>query len=129
MAKAFCSCATRGTTLRGPAATNLTVSSNATADRGPSTSDCAPETKRRKVSHTTYLMWKHDDLDCDCSTMSWLDCETHIGTRKKVVTKLLCSIFKTFKERNDHRRNFSEWWIVGANSVRMSNIRDHLRAD
>ena len=32
-------------------------------------------------------------------------------------------------ERIEHRRNFSERWIIGADSVRTSNIRDHSRAD
>ena len=74
------------------------MSTNATVDSSASASDCAPETKRRKVSHATYMTWKRD-LDRECSTMSWLDCETHVGGRKKVVTKLLCSVCKKFKER------------------------------
>ena len=28
-----------------------------------------------------------------------------------------------------HRRNFSDRWIVGADSVRTSNIRDHAHSD
>ena len=93
-----------------------------------SASDCAPETKRRKVSHATYTTLKRD-LDRECSTMSWLDCETQVSARKKVVTKLLCSVCKKFRARIEHRRNFSERWIIGADSVRTSNIRDHSRAD
>jgi hypothetical protein len=61
--------------------------------------------------------------------MSWLDCETQVSARKKVVTKLLCSVCKKFRARIEHRRNFSERWIIGADSVRTSNIRDHSRAD
>ena len=81
-----------------PIAMCETMSSKATVDSSASASDCAPETKRRKVSHATYMTWKRD-LDRECSTMSWLDCETHVGGRKKVVTKLLCSVCKKFKER------------------------------
>ena len=103
------------------------MSSNATVDSSASASDCAPETKRRKVSHATYMTWKRD-LDRECSTMSWMDCETHVGARKKVETKLLYSICKKYKERIEHRRNFSKRWIIGADSVRTSNIRDHSHA-
>ena len=84
------------------------MSSSVAADSSPSASDCAPETKRRKVSHATYMMWKRD-LDRECRTMSWLDWK--------------------FKERIEHRRSFSERWIIGADSVRTSNIRDHSHAD
>ena len=52
-----------------------------------------------------------------------------MSARKKVVTKLLCSVCKKFRARIEHRRNFSERWIIGADSVRTSNIRDHSRAD
>ena len=107
------------------------MSSNATTYTGSSSasaSDCAPEPKRRRVSHATYLTWKRD-LDRECSTMSWLECETQVSARKKVVIKLLCNVCKRFKERIQHRRNFSESWIFGADSVRTSNIRDHSRAD
>ena len=58
------------------------MSSSGAADSSPSASDCAPETKRRKVSHATYTTWKRD-LDRESRTMSWLDCETHVGARKR----------------------------------------------
>ena len=50
-----------------PPAQGLAMSSNVTADSSASASDFAPETKRRKVSHATYLTWKRD-LDRDFST-------------------------------------------------------------
>ena len=61
--------------------------------------------------------------------MSWLDYETHVSSRKRLVTKLRCSVCKKYKEVIAGRRNFSERWIVGADSVRTSNIRDHSHAD
>ena len=27
------------------------------------------------------------------------------------------------------RRNFSDYWIIGASSIRTSNIRDHAKSD
>ena len=96
-----------------------------------STCECAlysPDLKRRKDFHATYPIWECN-FDRECSTMSWLDCETHVSAWKKFVAKLWCSIYKKYKERIAGRRNFSECWIVGADSVRMSNIQDHLHAD
>ena len=53
----------------------------------------------------------------------------HASSRKRLVTKLRCSVCKKYKERIAGRRNFSEHWIVGADSVRTSNIRDHSHTD
>jgi len=68
-------------------------------------------------------------MDREYSTISWLDCETQVSARKKVVTKLRCSVCSKFKDRIATRRNFSNRWIEGADSMRTSNIRDHARAD
>lgn len=68
-------------------------------------------------------------MDWECSTMSWLDCETQVSARKKVVSKLRCSACCKFKERIATRRNFSTRWIEGADLVRTSSIRDQARAD
>ena len=48
---------------------------------------------------------------------------------KRIVSKLRCSTCAKFKVKIASRRNFSDQWIVGADSVRSSNIRDHARAD
>ena len=48
---------------------------------------------------------------------------------KRIVSKLRCSMCAKFKVKIVSRRNFSNRWIVGANSVCTSNIRDHARAD
>ena len=50
-------------------------------------------------------------------------------TGKRIVSKLRCSTCAKFKVNIVSRRNFSNRWIVGADSVRTSNIRDHARAD
>ena len=43
----------------------------------------ASASKRRKVSHATFLKWKVE-LDKECHTMSWLECETAgVGTEKR----------------------------------------------
>ena len=88
----------------------------------------APEPKKRNVSYATYQKWK-TDMDRECLTVTWLDCDTELSGRKKIVTKLRCSVCAKFKTRIATRRNFSERWLLGAESVRTSNIRDHARAD
>ena len=46
-----------------------------------------------------------------------------------MVKRLKCSVCTRFRSRIMHRRNFSDRWIVGADSVRTSNIRDHAHSD
>lgn len=84
--------------------------------------------QRRKVSHSTYEKWRRD-LDRECKTLSWLDCVTSIENGNKVVEKLKCTVCTRFKDKIMGRRNFSNKWIVGAESVRTSNLRDHARND
>ena len=86
------------------------------------------EAKKRKVTYATYQKWK-SELDRDCQTVSWLDCESKVVAGKRIVSKLRCSMCAKFKAKIGSRRNFSDRWIVGADSVRTSNIRDHARAD
>ena len=43
--------------------------------------------------------------------------------------RLKCSVCTRFRSRIMHRRNFSDRWIVGADSVRTSNIRDHAHSE
>ena len=86
------------------------------------------EAKKRKVTYATYQKWK-SELDRDCQTVSWLDCESKVVAGKRIVSKLRCSMCAKLKAKIGSRRNFSDRWIVGANSVRTSNIRDHARAD
>ena len=97
-------------------------------DQSTSSNTSATEAKKRKVAFTTYQKWKAD-LDGECQTHTWLDCDTEMNRRKKEVTKLRCAVCTKFKTSIASRRNFSEKWLLGADSVRTSNIRDHAKAD
>ena len=46
-----------------------------------------------------------------------------------VVDKLKCKVCIKFKSRIAGRRNYSDKWVVGADSVRTSNIKDHSHSD
>ena len=47
----------------------------------------------------------------------------------KIVTKLHCKACTKFKEKIESGRNYSEKWVVGAEFVRTSNIRDHAASE
>ena len=85
----------------------------------------APDPKKRKVAHPTYQKWK-TELDHDCQTVAWLDCDTELSG---IVSKFRCTVCTKFKANIESRRNFSEKWLLGVESVRTSNIRDHAKAD
>ena len=61
--------------------------------------------------------------------MSWLLCTNEMNGGKKVVSQLKCTVCIDFADRNHLSKNFSDKWIVGANSVRISNICDHTQSD
>ena len=84
--------------------------------------------KRRKVKYDTYKQWV-SQLDREMQTMLWLDCETELSAGVKYVMKLKCRICDKFKERIIGRRNFSQKWVDGADSVRTTNIRDHTKSE
>ena len=88
----------------------------------------APEAKKRKVTYATFKKWKAE-MDKDCQTVTWLDCDTEMQAGKRFVMKPRCSICAKFKMGIVTRRNFSERWIAGAEYVRNRNIRDHARSD
>ena len=75
------------------------------------------EAKKRKVTYATYQKWKRE-LERDCQTVSWLGCESKVVAGKKIVSKLRCSTCAKFKVKIVSRRNFSDRWIVEADSVR-----------
>ena len=91
---------------------------------GPSVADSG----KKRVTHETFLKWQRD-LDRDCQTLSWLDCETGMEGRKKTVVKLKCKVCTKFVDKICGRRNFSDKWICGADSIRTSNVRYHARND
>ena len=41
--------------------------------------------------------------------------------------KLKCKACSEFVDRIRSRKNFSDKWIIGADSVRISNVRDHAQ--
>ncbi len=45
------------------------------------------------------------------------------------MAQLKCKACAEFVERIRGRKNFSDKWIVGADSVRISNVRDHAQND
>ena len=84
----------------------------------------AGSSKKRRVEYATFKKWQRD-LDREYQTMSWLNCSSETEHRKKVVAQLKCKACTEFVERIRGRKNFCEKWIVGADSVRISNVRDH----
>ena len=81
---------------------------------------------KRRVDYATFQKWQRD-FDREYQTMSWLDCSTEKERGKKVVDKLNCKVCSEFVDRIRSRKNFSDKWIVGADSVRVSNVRDHAQ--
>lgn len=81
-------------------------------------------TKRGKVSLATYHKWRME-LDRECKTLSWLECRNQENCRKA----FKCKVCIQYHLSIESRRNFSNKWIVGADSVRISNIKDHAHSD
>ena len=96
--------------------------------RSHSGQDVDEPSKKRSVTHLTFTKWQ-TELDKELQTMSWLDCEVKNEGVKKMVTKLSCKVCRKFKSKIAGRRNYSNKWIVGADSVRTSNIKDHAGTD
>ena len=72
--------------------------------------------KRWKVTLATYQKWK-TEMDHDCRILSWLDCEASgVGT-KKAVEKLKCKVCIQYQSNIEGRRNYSDKWVSGADSV------------
>ena len=84
--------------------------------------------KKRHVDYATFQKWQRY-LDREYQTMTWLDYSSEKEQGKKVVVQLKCKVWSDFVEKIRGRKNFSEKWIVGADSVRLSNVRDHAQND
>ena len=80
----------------------------------------ARSTKKR-VTHKMFKKWQCD-FDRECQTMTWLDCEI----RKDGGKMFVCA---EFVDKIRGKKNFSDKWISGADSVCTSNVRDHARND
>ena len=91
-------------------------------------SSSASAEKKRKVTHVTFEKWRRE-FDKDCKTVTWLECESCVEAGTKAVRKLKCAVCTKFRSSILHKRNFSDNWISGANSVRTSNIRDHASSE
>jgi len=104
--------------------------SSATKKRPRSFSDSVTttEAKKRSVSYSTYIKWR-SELDKQCQTLSWLDCDLIGKDGKRTVDRLKCKVCLKYNSRIQSMRNHSDKWIVGADSVRTSNVRDHARSD
>ena len=68
-------------------------------------------------------------MDKECQTLTWLDCDSELVRTNRIVQKLRCIVCTKYKERIWSRRNYSDRWLVGAESVRNSNIRGHAVSD
>eukprot|EP00731_Ephydatia_muelleri_P036427 Em0253g7a len=86
------------------------------------------EVKRKVVSLKTFQKWR-TEMDRDLKTISWLSSSEAIENGKKIVKELKCSVCAKFRIQIMSRRNFSDYWITGASSIRTSNIRDHAKSD
>ena len=92
-----------------------------------SEAECS-SSKKRRVEYGTFQKWRRD-LDSEHQTLTWLDCLSVKEHGKVVVTHLNCKTCTEFVEKIKGRKNFSHRWIVGAESVRISNVRDHAKME
>ena len=104
------------------------VQQSSTMKRGGTAQEGGSDTKRRQVAYTMFQKWQRE-LDCEYQTMPWLDCSSEYESGKKVVSQLKCKVCCKFGERIRASKNFSDKWIVGADSARVSNVRDHVQSD
>ena len=72
--------------------------------------------------------WQHE-LDREYLTMLWLDCSSEYEGGKKVVSELKFKVCSEFVDTICGSKNFSDKWIVGIDSVRVSNVHDHVQSD
>ena len=79
-------------------------------------------------NYATFQKWQRD-LDHEHQTVSCLDCVVEREGAKNVVTELKCKVCTEFADKIRGRKNFSEKWIAGADSVRGSNVCNHTRND
>ncbi len=96
--------------------------------QGRDTEAESSSTKKRKVEYVTFQKWRRD-LDRDHQTLLWLNCSSEKNGGKVFVTHLSCKTCTEFVEKIRSRKNFSDRWIVAAESVRISNVGDHTKAE
>ena len=68
---------------------------------------------KKRVTHDTFLKWKRD-LDRECQTMTWLDCETGMESGKKIVEKLKCKVCTEFVDKigDGHSPDILQKWPI-----------------
>ena len=86
----------------------------------------AQSSRKRLVTNSTFLKWQRD-LNEELKTQTWLECQTRTEGGKRIVEKLKCKVCTRFQSSIQGRKNFSNKWIVGAESVCASNVRDHAQ--
>ena len=101
--------------------------------RANSSSDTStPEPKEKKRS-LFYIPEMEDRYGRECLTATWLEYDTEMNSngRRRIATKLQCSIHvrAKFKRSIATCRNFSPRWLDGADFVRTDSIPDHAKAD
>ena len=77
--------------------------------------------RKRYIQYDTFKKWKRN-LDKECKTITWLECETVMECGRKMMRALKCSVCTKFRTRIESSRNFSDKWILGAESLQTSNI-------
>ena len=87
-------------------------------------SETSSSAKRRKVSIATNQKWKAE-FDKERKTVTWLDCDTTGTGSRKTVDNIKRSVCIKYEAKIQTRRNYSNKWVVGADSVRCSNIKNH----
>ena len=80
-------------------------------------SDSTTTGKKRSASYSTYVKWRRE-FDKECQTISWLDCDVTGKEGKRIVDRLKCKVCLKYKSRIESRRNYSDKWLVGAESIR-----------
>ncbi len=74
-----------------------------------STSDGAPEPKKRKVTHSTYQKWRRD-FDREHKTVTWLDCETKFeGGGEELLRSLSAAFARRRTVKIDAPNMLDDW--------------------
>ena len=93
--------------------------------RGLQASSSEPA-KRKKVKHESYKKWVRE-YDRECQTVMWLECEN--GGRYETCDKAQMSSMHQVQGQDYNWKNFSDKWISGADSVRTTNVLDHVKSN
>lgn len=93
--------------------------------RGSTTSDRAPDSKRRIVTARTVEKWKLEN-DKALSTTTWL---TYKMADRDNVESLACSVCTRYNDRLKGMRNYTRAYIDGMTNLRTSSFKDHASSD